>query len=189
MQRSWRRARSLWQTGINPREGFPEMKTMRLLAFGAVLALALTAASAAAPEIYPAPGQARSDIAAALRTAASSHKRVILDFGGNWCPDCVVLDRYFHDAQNAPIVNANYVVVHVNVGHFDANVDLAERYGIPLHKGVPALAVLSSRGKLLFSQSTGQFENMRSLDSSAVTQFLMKWKPVKPGCSVVNANC
>lgn len=165
------------------------MKTIRMLAFAAALALVSTSARSAAPDIYPAPAQAHADIAAALHTAAASHKRVILDFGGNWCPDCIVLDRYFHDAQNAPIVQANYVVVHVNVGRFDANVDLAERYGIPLRKGVPALAVLDGHGKLLYSQSAGQFEKMSQLESSALTQFLIKWKPVKPGCSVVNANC
>lgn len=165
------------------------MKTIRMLAFAAALALTSTAARSAAPDIYPAPAQARADIAAALHTAAASHKRVILDFGGNWCPDCIVLDRYFHDAQNAPIVKANYVVVHVNVGRFDANVDLAERYGIPLRKGVPALVVLDGHGKLLYSQSAGQFEKMSQLESSALTQFLIKWKPVKPGCSVVNADC
>jgi thioredoxin 1 len=165
------------------------MKIMLSLAFGVALALVSPAARPAAPDIYPQPSQARADIAAALHTAAASHKRVILDFGGNWCPDCIVLDRYFHDPQNAPIVKANYVVVHVNVGHFDANVDLAERYGIPLHKGVPALAVLDSGGKPLYSQSAGQFEDMSHLESSALTRFLIKWKPVKPGCSVVNANC
>lgn len=165
------------------------MKSTRMLIFAMALVLIAPAVSSAAPEIYPAPGQARADIAAALHTAAASHKRVILDFGGNWCPDCVVLDRYFHDAHNLPIVNANYLVVHVNVGRFDANVDLAERYGIPLKKGVPALAVLSRSGKVLYSQKGGEFEDMRSLDSSALTQFLLKWKPVKPGCSVVNANC
>ena len=165
------------------------MKTMRLLAFGAALALASTPARPATANIYPEPTQAHSDISAALHSAAASHKRVILDFGGNWCADCIVLDRYFHDAQNAPIVKANFVVVHVNIGHMDANVDIAERYGIPLRKGVPALAVLESNGKLLYSQSTGQFEKMRQLESSALTQFLIKWKPVKPGCSVVNQNC
>ncbi|HEV2136924.1 MAG TPA: thioredoxin family protein [Terracidiphilus sp.] len=165
------------------------MKIVRLLAIAATLALFSSAARPAAPDIYPQSSQARPDLAAALHTAAASHKRVILDFGGNWCPDCVVLDRYFHDAQNAPIVKANYVVVHVNVGHFDANTDLAQRYGIPLRKGVPALAVLESNGKLLYSQSSGQFEAMSRLESSALTQFLIKWKPTKPGCSVVNANC
>jgi thioredoxin 1 len=165
------------------------MKTVRLLAFGVIWAVGAAPIHSAAPDIYPAPRRARADIAAALHTAAATHKRVILDFGGNWCPDCIVLDRYFQDARNAPIVRADYVVVHINIGQMDANVDLAERYGIPLSKGVPALAVLSSRGKLLYSQSAGQFEKMSSLQSSALTRFLIQWKPVRPGCPVVRTNC
>jgi len=35
------------------------------------------------------------------------------------------------------------VLVHVNIGHLDANLDLAEKYEVPLRRGVPALAVLS----------------------------------------------
>lgn len=165
------------------------MKTMRLIAFGAVLAFATAAAHPATPNIYPAPEAARADVAAALHKAAVTHKRVILDFGGDWCPDCQVLDRYFHDARNLPIVNANYIVVHINIGQMDANVDLARNYGIPLRKGVPALAVLSSSGKVLYSQKNGEFEDMRNLESSALTEFLMRWKPLKPGCSVVNSKC
>jgi len=162
----------------------------RMLA-AALLGLALTAttANSAPREIYPNPAQAQTDLAAALKTAASTHKRILLDFGGNWCGDCQVLDIYFHDPANRPILEANYVLVHVNVGHMDENVELAEKYGVPLEKGVPALAVLSDKGQLLFSQKTGQFEAMRRMQSSAVTEFLVQWKPVKPGCSAVVVTC
>ncbi len=71
----------------------------------------------------------------------------------------------------------------------DANVDIAEKYEIPLHKGVPALAVLSEKGTLLYSQKGGEFEAMRRMESSSVTNFLVQWKPVKPGCSTVMVNC
>jgi thioredoxin 1 len=130
----------------------------------------------AAPDIYPAPEQAKIDLAAALDAAAATHKRVILDFGGNWCPDCHVLDLYFHDSANLPILEANYILVHVNIGRMNENVDIAERYGIPLRKGVPALAVLGEGGELLYSQRTGEFEAMRGMQSSAVTDFLVRWK-------------
>jgi thioredoxin 1 len=102
---------------------------------------------------------------------------VIVDFGGNWCTDCHVLDSYMHDATNQPLVEANFVVVHVNIGRKDSNQDIAERYGIPLDKGVPALAVLDERGKLLYSQTGGEFEDMRHMDGAALTQFLQRWKP------------
>jgi hypothetical protein len=60
--------------------------------FCILLAGVLRPAQSALPDIYPAPTQATADIAAALSSAAASHKRVIVDFGGNWCTDCHVLD-------------------------------------------------------------------------------------------------
>ena len=144
----------------------------------ALLALSITAPSQALErEIYPAPEQASADIAAALKTAAAEHRRVILDFGGNWCTDCQVLDLYFHDAANKPLLDAHYVLVHINIGRVDQNLDIAERYEVPLNKGVPALAVLDRHGKLLYSQKTGEFEAMRRMESKTVTQFLARWQP------------
>lgn len=135
------------------------------------------AAGAASRDIYPAPGQAKSDLDAALQTAAATHKRIILDFGGNWCPDCRALDIYFHDSVNQPLLEANYILVHVNIGRLDENLRLAARYEIPLSKGVPALAVLGENGKLLYSQKTGEFEAMRHMQPSAVHDFLVQWVP------------
>ena len=152
------------------------MKIIKFLALAALLAVSTGPARAAVRDIYPAPAQARADLAAALKTAAATHKRILLDFGGNWCGDCQMLDLYFHDATNRPILEANFVVVHVNIGRMDANLDIAQEYEVPLNKGVPALAVLSEDGKLLYSQKSGEFEAMRRMESSAVTQFLMQWK-------------
>jgi thiol:disulfide interchange protein len=165
------------------------MKTAKLLALAALLAFAISPARPANREIYPEPAQAKADLVAALKTAAQAHKRILLDFGGNWCGDCQVLDIYFHDASNRPILESNFVLVDVNIGHFDANLDIAEKYGIPLRKGVPALAVLDEKGALLYCQKGGEFEDMRHLESSALTKFLMQWKPAKPGCSAVAVNC
>ena len=165
------------------------MRTLKLFAVAGLLALGSAAANSASRDIYPDPSQARADLAAALRTAASTHRRVLLDFGGNWCGDCQVLDLYMHDDRNRPLIESNFVVVHINVGHIDANLDLAEKYGVPLNKGVPALAVLSDRGALLYSQKNGEFEAMRRMESSALTEFLVQWRPERPGCSAVVVNC
>ena len=165
------------------------MKTVKLLVLAALLSLAAGTANSAAHDIYPDPSQARADLAAALKAAATTHRRILLDFGGNWCGDCQVLDLYFHDARNKPILDANFVLVHINIGYMDTNLDIAEQYGVPIKRGVPALAVLSEHGELLYSQKNGEFEAMRNLQSSALTEFLVKWRPTRPGCSVVSVNC
>src|SRR5271170_4446820 len=144
--------------------------------------ISLLIAIAAAPlrpadrDLYPPTSQAAADIAAALKDAAATRKRVILDFGGNWCTDCRVLDSYFHDPANKGILEADYILVHVNIGHLDENVDIAARYQIPLNKGVPAIALLDRRGRLLYSQKMGEFEAMRHMQIGAVSDFLIRWK-------------
>ena len=129
--------------------------------------------------IYPPAAGAPSEVEHALMMARREHKRVILDFGGNWCPDCKVLDYYFHQAPNANLLARNFVLVDVNIGRFDKNVDLAKKYGVPLHKGVPALAVLNAHGRVLYSQKNGEFEDMRHMSPESVTAFLTAWKPAR----------
>ncbi len=136
----------------------------------------LTIAHAAAP-IYPEPAAAEGDIRQALIDAAKNHKRALIDFGGDWCGDCKALDANFHKPENIALLDSGFVLVHVNVGHVDQNLDIAERYGIPLKKGVPALAVLDENGKVLFAQQHGEFEDMRHMDVQSVNDFLNKWKP------------
>ncbi len=125
--------------------------------------------------IYPDVSAAQGDIASALQTAKREHKRVLLDFGGDWCGDCQVLNLYFHQPDNLPILEKNFVLVDVNVGRIDQNLDIGEKYGVNLKKGVPALAVLDANGKSLYGQS-GQFSDMRHMESSSVHDFLEKWK-------------
>lgn len=126
--------------------------------------------------LYPDIAQAKQDIAAALAQAGKENKRVLLDFGGNWCGDCQVLNIYFRAPANRALLDRNYVLVPVNVGHLDQNLDLATKYGVPLVKGVPALAVLDSKGELLYSQHNAEFESMGRVDPGAVTAFLLQWK-------------
>mgnify|MGYP001601161800 FL=1 len=42
--------------------------------------------------IYSETADPQADIAAALEQAKNEHKRVLIDFGGDWCPDCQMLD-------------------------------------------------------------------------------------------------
>lgn len=165
------------------------MKIATSILMASIVALTANRANSANPDLYPDPSQAHADISAALKTASHAHKRVLLDFGGNWCGDCQVLDIYFHNEQNRPILDANFVLVHVNVGHYDANLQVADLYKIPLKKGVPELAVLSPNGKLLYVTEGAEFEKMQRVEPSAVTAFLVKWKPTKPGCSIMMTTC
>jgi thiol:disulfide interchange protein len=130
--------------------------------------------------IYNENADARAEIRDALAQAASQHKRVLLDFGGNWCGDCQVLDLYFHRTPNDALLNQNYILVDIDIGHMDKNVEVAQKYDVPLQRGVPALAVLDPHGRVLYSQKNGEFEAMRRMNPDSVTEFLEKWKAHGP---------
>ena len=128
--------------------------------------------------LYSDPAKAPEELKAALARAAKENKRVIAIFGGNWCYDCHVLDTTFHSKDFAPLVEANYVVVHINIGDEGKdNNDLAARLGVALDKGVPSLGVLSSDGKVIFAQKNGEFESTVKIGPADVRAFLEKWKP------------
>ena len=129
------------------------------------------------PNLYPPNIDAKEEVKESIARAGKEHKRVILVFGANWCYDCHVLDYALHQPDLAKIADANFVVVHVDIGEGKLNNDVAATYEVPLDRGVPALAVLASDGKLLYSQKNGEFEAARSMDPDDLITFLNKWKP------------
>jgi thioredoxin 1 len=130
-------------------------------------------------KVIYAPGvDAHTEINHALALAGKAHKRVLVVFGANWCYDCHVLDLAFQRPDIASVLQHSFEVVHVDVGEGDKNQDLMAQYQVPMKRGIPAIAVLDSEGKLLYSQKGGEFEKARALSPEDVLQFLNKWKPV-----------
>ena len=133
---------------------------------------------ASTSKVIYAPGlDAHAEIKQALALASKTNKRVLVVFGANWCYDCHVLDLAFRRPDVATVLQKSYEVVHVDVGEGNKNQDLMEQYQVPMKKGIPAIAVLDSDGKLLYSQKGGEFEKARALAPEDVLAFLNKWKP------------
>ena len=146
-----------------------------------LLALPITSFTRAAAQsvftvnrtLYSETANASADIAAAMTTARREHKRIILDFGANWCGDCQVLDYYYRQSPNAELLAEHFIVVHVDTGHVDHNVDVAKKYHVPIAHGIPSLAVIDAHGNLLYAEHEKEFEHT---SVEAVTAFLNRWK-------------
>ena len=137
-------------------------------------------AGAASEPLYDEQADARKLIAAAIKAASKpgkSAKNVVLDFGANWCFDCHVLDDQMRKPELAAVIEKGFVVVKIDVGRMDKNVDLAQEYGVPVKNGIPALAVLDSRGKVLYAQDQGQFADARHMTFESIKAFFEQWKP------------
>jgi len=146
-----------------------------------VLAGAMVAvlAAAASEDIFDEKADAHQQIASAIAKASKEGKNIILDFGANWCGDCHALEAQMHKPELAALIEKSFVVVSVDVGKMDKNLDLAEKYHVPLKKGIPALAVLDPHGELLYAQDQGQFEDARHMTYDSIKVFFEQWAPKK----------
>jgi thiol-disulfide isomerase/thioredoxin len=131
---------------------------------------------AALPDGYDPKRDPNADIAAALAKSKADGHPVLLDFGADWCPDCVVLEKTFRTPTVQPVI-ANFHVVAIDVGRFDRHLEVARRYHLRLEtSGIPALVVLSRTGKIRTTTNDGSFANARTMTGKQVAAFLKRWR-------------
>ena len=133
------------------------------------------------PDIYDVHASGTAQINEALGKAAREHKRVILDFGANWCIWCKRLHATFEtDPAVSKALEKDFIVVMVDINkrHGEArNADVNERYGNPIVHGVPVLVVLDSDGKQLTTKDSGELEEGEGHSPAKILAFLAAWAP------------
>lgn len=133
------------------------------------------------PPIYDPKADGDKQIADALKRAAADNKRVLIQFGANWCIWCHLLhDLFENDKEIAKTLLNEYELVLVdidkvnNVRHNEA---VNARYGDPIKHGVPVLVVLDSAGKQLTTQLSEPMEEGDHYNRDKVFAFLKEWSP------------
>lgn len=129
------------------------------------------APAGAAPQSKPADDQtvktydeqadARTQIAQALIKAKKENRRVLIQWGGNWCGWCRLLHAlYKSDKEIARKLLYEYEVLYVDAGRpLGKNLDVAESYGADLKAhGFPYLTILDDDGKAIANQETSSLE-------------------------------
>ena len=135
------------------------------------------AASAAAASFDPKADPAK-DLAKAVDDATRTHRRIILDVGGEWCSWCHTLDRFYDAHENLTALrDKNYVWLKINFSPDNKNTAFLSKY--PAISGYPHLFVLEHDGTLLQSQDTSPLEEGRSYNLDRTIAFLQKWAPAK----------
>jgi thiol-disulfide isomerase/thioredoxin len=164
------------------------------LALAALAALALTAPAQAAPAPrlaitsfaqlktplpfpYDEAADADRAVAAARAEALARHRLLLIDLGGNWCPDCRILAATMELPELEAFMAAHYVVVSVDVGRFDRNLQIPARYGIKGRlDGVPSVLVVDpASDRLLDPGHTAALADARSLSPQALADWLAQW--------------
>jgi thiol-disulfide isomerase/thioredoxin len=165
------------------------------LALAAAAILATPAVSAPAPKVsidsfaklktplpYPYDEKAgvkatNAAVAKARARAAKEHKLLLIDLGGNWCGDCRVLAGTLELPEVKRFVDRHYVLVTVDVGRFDKNLQVPAAYGITKRlEGVPSLLVVDPKtNKLLDGGHVSALADARHMTPQALADWLAQW--------------
>jgi thiol-disulfide isomerase/thioredoxin len=119
---------------------------------------------------------ADSDVARAFAQARAEHKRVLIDLGGNWCADCRILAGLMELPEVKRFVDAHYVVVIVDVGRFNRNLQIPAHFGITQRlEGVPAVLIANPDGTLINEGHIAALADVRSMSPQGIVDWLASW--------------
>jgi hypothetical protein len=141
----------------------------------------LTIASLAVlPVIERAPydpgADATAAVDAAFARARKSGKRVLIDLGGNWCGDCIVLANLMLLPEMKPFLKAHFEMVAVDVGRFDRNLQIPRRFGITGRlEGVPAVIIAEADGRFVNPGQITALADARHMGPQAIADRLAQW--------------
>jgi len=170
------------------------VKRLALLAFAAMLSGACPAGAAPPPKVgisdfaqlktplpypYDEAADATAQVAAAASRAKAGHKLLLIDLGGNWCPDCRILAGTMALPEVRAFVQAHYEVVTVDVGRFDKNLQIPARYGITKRlEGVPSVLVVDPAHDSLVNRGhVSALSDARHMTPQALADWLAQWTP------------
>ena len=107
-------------------------------------------------EIY-----SESDIERFLDSSINKSKQPIIIFGGNWCPDCRILEGTLQLPTIKKYMIEHYEIMHVDVGRYDKNMNLISYFKIPKEEGVPRVLVFDNKKNILNMESTKEWTTAR----------------------------
>lgn len=129
-------------------------------------------------EMRPYDEAANADAAvnAAFERARKSHKRVLIDLGGNWCTDCIVFANVLRLPEVKTFVSQHYETAFVDVGRFNKNLQIPARFGITKRlEGVPSVLIATPDGKLVNRDHTAALADARHMTPQAIADWLAQW--------------
>ena len=136
-----------------------------------ILLVIFTAMAQAQP--YDENANAEHDIQTALNKSRDDGRYILVQFGANWCPDCIVLAKQMHESPLQELIKKNFIGVKVDIGEGDKNNAIVKRYGNVTDKGIPSIVVLDKDNNILLGTLTGQLANARNMGKKELYDFFL----------------
>lgn len=110
------------------------------------------------------------------KKAAAQNKQVFIQIGGNWCVWCARYNEFVtKDTQIDSLVNANYIVYHLNYSPENKNSKTLAKLGFPQRFGFPVFIIQDAKGNRLHTQNSAYLEKEKSYNKALVMEFYKHW--------------
>ena len=140
------------------------------------LALGVAFSGQAQVKVYDESLDAMQQIQEATELAQKSGRYVLCQVGGNWCPWCLrFADFAKKDSVIAPLIEQNYVYIHVNYSKGNKNLKAMRFLGNPGRFGYPVFVVLNREGQSIHIQESASLEEGKGYSRQKVEKFLRLW--------------
>ena len=105
----------------------------------------------------------------------SKGKQPVVIFGGNWCPDCRILDGTLAMPTIKKFLQQHYQVMHIDIGRYDRNMELMNHLNIETKKGVPRVVILDLEKNIVNSSTSSEWTTARDRKQQEIYNYFQKF--------------
>ena len=105
----------------------------------------------------------------------SKGKQPVVIFGGNWCPDCRILEGTLAMPTIKKFLQQHYQVMHIDIGRYDRNMELMDPLNIESKKGVPRVVILDLEKNIVNSSTSSEWTTARDRKQQEIYNYFQKF--------------
>ena len=105
----------------------------------------------------------------------SKGKQPVVIFGGNWCPDCRILEGTLAMPTIKKFLQQHYRVMHNDIGRYDRNMELMDYLNIESKKGVPRVVILDLEKNIVNSSTSSEWTTARDRKQQEIYNYFQKF--------------
>jgi len=124
---------------------------------------------------YSAEADAHAELDAAYQRASERGTRVLVKFGGNWCPDCRIFAGMLALEPIAAYTDEHYEIVAVDVGRYERNMDVVARFGMEELEGAPTVIITTADGEIINTGTAAEWRTARERNPQDVMDYLVRY--------------
>jgi len=142
-----------------------------LVALLALLFLRSGETAARASQPYRQGKVTQSTIDNALKKARTQKKILMIEFGANWCEDCLVLARTLEEGDTKKYFKDHFFELRVDVGRFDRNLEIMKALGVEMN-AIPTAVFFDPDGSRIGATNKMELEPARKYGVRQILPFL-----------------